>query len=239
MLLFVLLSASTHIVNADSKDVSFDSIQAVIQIISPVDNESYNGGVSLNISIAFETSSPTNSTVIPYQDITCIYRLDSDEWKNASLNSVSEPNMYWSLINRVFLIGINCNYSATLQASSIGVHSLNVALNPGVIHSFDFHTYYADDGSEHHYLNSTVKFYVSSNSGQTVPTGQPVIQEIVFGVATVLTVIIISTIVIVSRRRKKFQVKGNSIQTQIKMYYKIPCELNKACPFNIPSIKYH
>ena len=162
--LLVLLSVRPHIVIAGSNgSISFGDIQSIIQIISPVDNASYTGDVSLNISVAFEAYSHMNSTVIPYQDITCIYRLDSSEWRNASFNSVSEPTIYWSWVNQIYTIQITCSYSATLQVSSSGLHSVSVDVNPDVIRSFDSRTYNDSIGVEYYYLNTTVNFYVSNS----------------------------------------------------------------------------
>jgi hypothetical protein len=198
------VSARTHIVNADSNgNISLGDIQAIIQVISPVANESYTGDVSLNISIHFNAYSPDpNSTsIIPYHDIKCIYQLDNGEWKNASLSFASEQSAFWSWVNNVNELWVDCNYSALLQDLSNGVHSICVAVNVDVIPSLDSRTYYGNDGSEYHYSNSVVNFHVLSNSEQTVPTNQSATQEIVFGIATVLTVIIISSLIVVLRRR--------------------------------------
>jgi len=50
--------------------------------------------------------------------------------------------------------------------------------------------------------NSTVDFYISNNSEQTVPADLSEMNEIVIGVATVLTGVIILTVVVASRKRR-------------------------------------
>ena len=63
----------------------FEDIIAEIRNISPEDNGPYTGDVSLNINIRFYAYSyDPNSSLVPYQDINCIYQLDNSEWKNAS-----------------------------------------------------------------------------------------------------------------------------------------------------------
>lgn len=188
ILLFALLGFQcADSVHATSK-FSIEDIEATIQIISPVNNETCTGDVSLNISVHFHAKSYdfNTSSVIPYQDINCFYQLDNGEWKNASLCFASEQRAFWSWIARVHTTWVDCNYSALLQGLSNGAHFINVTLKPiGSI-----------------LRGATVKFYVSSNSEQSATT------EIVLSLAIISTIIIISTIVVVLRRRKmrqKFQ----------------------------------
>lgn len=188
-----------------NEEFSPGDLLAMIQIISPVDNGSYNRDVSLNISVEFSASSISNSTVIPYQDVNCIYRLDDGEWRNASLDYVSETRIYWSLVNRVYMIRMNCNYSATLPALSSGAHYINITIKPDAIHSFDSRTYIGNYGSEYYYPNSTVNFHITGDSDQIVPTDQSIFltQEIVFRITVISAIIIITAIVLLSRRRKR------------------------------------
>jgi hypothetical protein len=199
-MLLVSLSVCSPIATASSStQFSMGDILAMIQIVSPVDNSSYNGDVSLNVNVTFQANSHINSTVIPYQDITCVYRLDSGEWRNASLNSVSEPTIYWSLVNRIYTIYITCTYNATLQVSSNGLHSISVDVKPDAIHAFDSRTYRDNNGLEYHYLNSTVNFYVSKGSGQ------PSSFLIVSAIASIGAIAIISAILLVYLKKRKRQ----------------------------------
>jgi hypothetical protein len=198
----VLLLVRSNIVSANTNQFSFGDIQAIIQIISPVDNESYEGDVSLNVRVTFQAYSHINSTVMPYRDIICFYRLDSNEWRNATLSAVSEPRIHWSWINQIYTIQIDCDYDASLQFLSNGLHSLSVDVKPEDILSFDSRTYRDNNGVDYHYSNSTVDFYISNNSEQTVPADLSEMNEIVIGVATVLTGVIILTVVVASRKRR-------------------------------------
>lgn len=150
-----------------TSEFSFKDIEAEIQIISPADNGSYTGDVSLNISIRFSAySEAPNSSVIPYQDISCIYQLDNSEWTNASLYSASD-NGFRDWVNGGYWNIIKCNYSALLQGLSNGAHLLNVSLKPGEIDLYDY-------PSMIRIFTSTVNFFVFGNYDKPVPTDTPV-----------------------------------------------------------------
>ena len=205
-LVFSLLSIGlqqAEFANANEQFASGD-ILAMIQIVSPADRGSYTGNVLLKVSIEFSGYSISESTVIPHQDFNCIYRLDADEWRNASLESVSETRTFMYIANRKYWIGMNCTYNATLPALPSGAHSIDIKVKPEAIHSFDIRTYNGGYGPKYHYSNSTVNFYFIDDSEPTAPTDQPTdqtIPTIVFSTG-IISVIIISAIVVLSRRKK-------------------------------------
>jgi hypothetical protein len=183
--LIVLFLVCNGVINAFSENISMGDIQAMIQIISPLNNASYGGDVSLNVNVMFYTYSQTNSTVIPVRDVACTYSLDSGEWSNASLNSVSRPSVHWDWVNQLYIIETNASYYATLQSLSTGLHFVSVDLKPDAIHDFD---------------TRTVKFYVSGD-GQSVPTPKFPIQESLALLVAVLIGSVISAVVIALRKR--------------------------------------
>ena len=158
-ILMVLLLVRSNIVSANTNQFSFGDIQAIIQIISPVDNESYEGDVSLNVRVTFQAYSHINSTVMPYRDIICFYRLDSNEWRNATLSAVSEPRIHWSWINQIYTIQIDCDYDASLQFLSNGLHSLSVDVKPEDILSFDSRTYRDNNGVDYFEFNCRLLYF--------------------------------------------------------------------------------
>ena len=74
---------------------SLDDITANIQNISPSDNGSYIGDITVNITVHFSGYS-RYKPLIPYQEINCLYRVDNGEWQNASLFSASDQKYYGS-----------------------------------------------------------------------------------------------------------------------------------------------
>lgn len=188
----------------------FKDIIAGIQNFSPEDNKTYTGDVPLDIHIRFSVRSPkSNSGLIPYQDINCIYQLDDGEWRNASLYYASEQET-WGDPTGGYWNQIYCNYSAVLKGLSNGVHSLNVTITPDL----KYHYRVLSDGSSLHYsvghyvydalTNSTINFYVFGNYDEPIPTDQPAISpEITFSV--VITSVIITIITVIVLRRKNSQ----------------------------------
>ena len=158
----------------------FNEITAQIQNISPADNESYAGAVPLTISVRFSAFSKTqNADLIPYQKINCIYRLDNGEWKNVSLSEASEQTSFGDPILKGYWNDVYCNYSATLQGLSNGVHLLDINLEPVGervrLSSNGKNLFAYPDTQNNHSLpsNSSIIFYVSGNENGPTPTDQP------------------------------------------------------------------
>ena len=121
-------------------EFSLSEINAEIWIISPVDNGSYTGDVPLNISIRFGAFSRVpNASRIPYQKISCLYKIDDGEWKNASLVYASKQGGFWHPTHAAYWNEVRCNYSALLHGLSNGWHILNVTLKPEDISYYRAH----------------------------------------------------------------------------------------------------
>ncbi|MGB9853856.1 MAG: hypothetical protein ACPLRY_03495 [Candidatus Bathyarchaeales archaeon] len=144
-------------------EFSPSQIQACIWVTSPVDNGFYTGDVPLNISIRFDvfTDGP-NEGVIPYQKISCLYKLDDGEWKNASLVYTSGQQGFWNPPNADYANYVVCNYSALLEGLYNGAHILNITLKPDGI------PYYRV-GNSTYALNSTIVFHVYGNYNAQIP----------------------------------------------------------------------
>lgn len=172
----------------------FKNVIAGIQNISPTDNGSYTGDVPLNISVRFSARSDApNSSLLPYQEITCIFQLDNGEWRNASLYSASEQRAWYDPTFQGYWNQLDCNYSAVLQGLSNGAHLLDIDLKPDL----DYHYRISSNGTlvQKNLLdNATITFYVFGNYDKPVPTDQSMSPS----PEIVLIVIIISTVIIVT-----------------------------------------
>jgi len=109
----------------------FDKVVAVIQPVSPDDNMSYVGIISLNLTIHYNVQSGSpNSSLIPYEDIICIYQLDDNDWENASLSYASPQTFWYDPTFQGYWVEMDCNYTAILPELADGSHSLQVNLTP-------------------------------------------------------------------------------------------------------------
>lgn len=150
-----------------TSEFSFNQLEAEIQVTSPPDNGSNMGNVPLNVSIEFYAFSRVpNSSVIPYQNITCLYQIDNEQYQNASIYYASQQGSFTDIPNSGYWNTIQCNYTASLQGLNNGRHSLNIALEPRGI------TYYRVNTSFDE-VPSTDYFYVYGNANQPTPTTQP------------------------------------------------------------------
>jgi|YelNatPaOPRAMG01_1025707.scaffolds.fasta_scaffold36155_3 hypothetical protein len=176
-------------------EFSPSEIYAVIKIISPIDNGSYTGDVQLNISITFSAfSSGPNMGVIPYQKISCLYRVDGGEWKNASLVHTSGQQGFWNPPNANYWNLVRCNYSALLQGLSNGAHVLDITLKPDGI------DYFRVDGG-YRALKPTVIFHVFGNE-PPAPTTQT--ENSLITATLMATIIAISAPLIFRKIRKSY-----------------------------------
>jgi hypothetical protein len=149
-------------------EFSFSEIEAEIQVSSPVDNGSYTGDLSLNISIRYYALSHVpNSSVIPYQNINCLYQVDNNDWKNASRISASQQGGFWDPPNDGYWNVIDCNYSAVLQGLFNGEHLLDIDLKP------DLEYHYRVASNETYVDNATISFFVFGNYDKPMPTATP------------------------------------------------------------------
>ncbi|MGB9960212.1 MAG: hypothetical protein ACPLKQ_06810 [Candidatus Bathyarchaeales archaeon] len=178
-------------------EFSLSEIYAVVQVVSPVDNGFYTGNVPLNISISFNVfSSGPNEGVIPYQKISCLYKVDNGEWKNASLVYTSGQQGFWNPPNANYWNYVECNYSALLEGLYNGAHVLNITLKPDGIN------YYRVDHSDYA-LNSTIVFHVYGNYEVPAPNPQTPEKPLTTTVI-VVSVITISALIILIKIRKKY-----------------------------------
>jgi hypothetical protein len=180
-------------------EFSFSEIEAEIQVFSPVDNGSYTGNISLNISIRYYAFSHVpNSSVIPYQNINCLYQVDNSAWKSATLDFASKQEGFWSLVNDGYYNTMDCNYSALLRGLYNGAHSLNITLKP------DIGYYYRVNNDT---VNSASRFYVFGNYEQPTSTPQPTFltSESFLGIVVVVALTITLLTILALRKIRKRQ----------------------------------
>lgn len=173
-----LLSAwfQTAVAQAPSA-FSFNQVEAIIQPNCPADNASYTGNVTLNMSVQFSAHSKTaNQSLIPYQNIHCIYQLDNGSWQNATLTYATQQTDWYDFIISSYWSQMQCNYIATPPMLANGWHSLNVSLTPNL----QYYYRVLSNGSSPRIrignqtydalANSTINFYVYGNYDNPAPT---------------------------------------------------------------------
>jgi hypothetical protein len=194
---------------------SFKEITVNYENISPADNGSYTGDVPLNISVRFYAFSQTKSGVIPYQEISCLYRLDNGEWQNTTLNNASKQGYSGYPINRIWAILVDCNYTATLQDLTNGVHILDVDFQPnlgGILRLSSNGTLIASERSQYNHslpTNASIIFYVFGNEIKPTSTPQNSEEEqalfldIVIMAIAVIVAIVFGLLVYFKKHRSK------------------------------------
>ncbi len=183
-----------------SPEFSFSEIEAEIQVFSPADGGSYTGNISLNISIRYYVFSDVpDSGAIPYQNITCLYKVDSHAWQDATLAFASKQEGFWSLVNDGYYNTVDCNYSALLLDLYNGEHCLNITLKP------DIGYYYRINNEST--VNPASSFYVFGNSEQSTSGSQPAFltPESLLGTVLVVTITITLFILLALRKTGKRQ----------------------------------
>ena len=192
----------------------FNEITAQIQNISPADNGSYVATIPVNVSVRFSAfSKAPNADLIPYQEINCIYRLDNGEWKNVSLSEASEQTSFGDPILQGYWNDVYCNYSATLQGLSSGVHLLDIDLKPVGervrLSSNGKNLFAYPDTQNNHSLpsNASIIFYVSGNENGPTPTDQPTNtqHESFLTIVAVLIAVIVAMSVLVYYKKRRHQ----------------------------------
>lgn len=132
MLLSTLFVFSTQTTLAQTSKFPLDEVIAVIQPVSPDDNMTYVGVTPLNLTVHYKVQASSPNASIPYEDITCIYQLDDNDWANASLSCASPQTFWYDPTFQGYWVEIDCNYTATLPELADGTHSLNVKLTPDI-----------------------------------------------------------------------------------------------------------
>jgi hypothetical protein len=205
---------------------------AEIQPISPTHNESYTGNIPFSVTIHFSARSPTNSSLMPYQDISCQYQLDYGYWNNASLSYASEQKVWYDPTFEGFWNQMDCNYNALLESLSKGKHHLNITFTPNLGYSYlvlsnGSTLIYQEENSQYNALvNSTIDFYVFGNYDN--PASVPISQQLSFPItcviiASTLTIVVIAVSILLFKRHLKvhakifgdFFVKKNSGKTAV------------------------
>jgi hypothetical protein len=144
---------------------STSEIEAEITVTSPVNNGSYTGDVCLDVNIHFFAwSRQKNSSMIPYQDVACLYKVDSKQYQNASIYYASKQSSWVDIPNGGYWNEMRCNYTASLQGLSDGPHSLKIALEPSDI------TYYRVNAPSTFDNIPTEYFYVYQITTPAQPT---------------------------------------------------------------------
>jgi len=132
MLLSMLFVFSTQTTSAQTSKFPLDEVIAVIQPVSPDDNMTYVGVIPLNLTVHYKVQASYPNLSIPYDDITCIYQLDDNDWENASLSYASPQTFWYDPTFRGYWVELDCNYTATLPKLADGAHSVNVSLTPDI-----------------------------------------------------------------------------------------------------------
>jgi hypothetical protein len=171
-ILLVLLIVSTLLVFSHkfalcTSGFSTSEIEAEILVTSPIDNGSYTSDVCLDVSIHFYAwSVEKNSSMIPYQDVTCLYQVDTGQYQNASIYYASQQSSWIDIPNNGYWNEMRCNYTASLQGLSDGLHSLRIDLEPSGI------TYYRVNARIVR-VPPTEYFYVYQQTHNAQPTSSP------------------------------------------------------------------
>ena len=213
VLINCLLLIEPQIVAASTPNiVDFKDITAEIQPISPTYNESYTGNIPFNVTIHFSARSPTNSSLIPYQDISCQYQLDNGYWNNASLSYASAQKVWYDPTFKGFWNQIDCNYSALLEGLSNGEHHLNITFTPNLKYSYlvlsnGSTLIYQEGNSQYNALaNSTIDFSVFGNydNPASVSNSQQLSFPITYVIlVSTITLVVIALSLLVYRRHRK------------------------------------
>ena len=194
---------------------SFKEINVNYQNTSPADNGSYSGDVPVNISVRYTArSSAKNAYLIPYQEISCLYRLDNGEWKNTSLSYASEQTYFGDPINRDYWNDLYCNYSAVLHGLSNGVHLLDIDFKPDVsdhLRRSSNGTLFASEHSRPNTslpTNASIVFYVFGNDIKPTATAQIPARGYdpflgIVAVAIIAMVVVVSGLLLYFRKRKQ------------------------------------
>ena len=206
-------SPPTSIPESPEAMFPFSDIIAGIQNFSPADNGSYIGDVPLIISVRFSARSDApNYSLIPYQEISCLYQLDNGEWKNASLYYASEQKAWYDPTFQGYWNQLDCNYSALLTGLSNGEHLLDIDLKPDL----EYHYRISSDGTnvqENLLDNATITFYVFGNYNESVPTDQSSNSEpfpttvVAITSAASLVIASVSLLIYFKRRRRNNEPK--------------------------------
>jgi hypothetical protein len=196
---------------------NFKNITAEIQPLSPTFNESHTGEIPLNLTIGYASQTPTNSTLIPYQEIVCQYNVDNGSWNNATLVSASTQKVWYDPTFRGYWNQIDCNYSGLLEELSNGRHSMNITLTP----SLQYSCFVLSNGTTpfvrigngcyNALANSTVDFYVYGNydSQASIPNQEklPLSTTLVIITASATVVAVTLSLLLYRRHRKQATVK--------------------------------
>ncbi len=175
-----------------------------ITIISPQNNATYTGEVFLNVSIHFYIEDTVNSSIPPYQNISCIYQIDNNNWTGASLDSVSEQGSFWDWIHKIYWNGIDCNYGCLLQNLSSGTHILNV----NICHDDSVTPM---NGSS--LKDSAVVFSVEKDLNQTEPNQSTIFTPVNFAISLIVTTVAVATLVVLFKKitySKRLQNQSNA-----------------------------
>jgi hypothetical protein len=196
-IVLVLLVVSTLLVFsvefALCTEFSTSQMEAEILVASPVDNGSYTGDVCLDVSVHFFAwSRQKNSSMIPYRDVACLYKVDDGQYQNASIYYASEQSSWVDIPNSGYWNEMRCNYTASLQGLSDARHSLKIDLEPKGI------TYYRVNASIVG-VPPTEYFYVY----QQTPPDQPTNSPPEFPVTIIALSAIIAAIVLVLLLKRK------------------------------------
>jgi hypothetical protein len=156
---------------------SYNELSSQFYIYSPAKNFTYSDSdimINASLFIGSHESEP-GTHYIPYQDISCVYRLDGSEWQNMSLISVYIHEPFCSLVNPFWYSTADLNYSATLHGLSEGEHHLQFNIKPDSIHlmiihnqDYNYSTRYQD------YLNFSVNATDEEVPASSTPSPSPI-----------------------------------------------------------------
>jgi hypothetical protein len=172
---FLLLAGFQTVAAQAPSNFPFKDVIGCIQPNCPADNASYTGEICLNMSIQFSVQSTANSSLIPYQNIQCIYQLDNKSWQNATLISASPQTAWYDPTFQGYWNQMRCNYIAPLPTLANGWHSLNVSLTPNlqyycrVLSNGSYVTTLIGNQMYDALANSTINFYVYGNYDNPTP----------------------------------------------------------------------
>jgi hypothetical protein len=204
-----------------SKALLYQDLSTRIRSQSPANNESYAGVVPLNVTLRFDIHEMyLHSASIPYQNISCVYSLDNNEWMNIPFERVSSSGEFSDPLTHGYIYQIGCTYNTHLQGLSAGEHFINVTVKPNGVLPNDYYSWYNDSavyfvvkGSSVSVLSSPsltqtsspTLFPLLSTLGKPTPTPESVTvsSKIVFAVVLLAAVLAIISFVTIFMRKKR------------------------------------
>jgi hypothetical protein len=132
--IFLLNFGSSYSPNA-TIPFNMKELSGQIVVDSPVANFNYSTSyIEIKVSLHIGGIEYTpNTHYVPYQNLSCIYKLDDFDWQNMSLASLGGEEAFCSSVNPYWYGNTWLNYSATLQGLSKGAHSVKIDVRPDII----------------------------------------------------------------------------------------------------------